>query len=78
MLERPCPECGFDPSTFAPGEVPEMIRANATAWRVILGRPDAAQRPSERRSDGASSTVDSFARYFVHDPIHHLDDVEEG
>jgi hypothetical protein len=28
-----------------------------------------------RRSDGARFTVDSFARYLVHDPIHHLWDV---
>ena len=28
-----------------------------------------------RRSDGASFTVDSFARYLVHDPVHHLWDV---
>jgi hypothetical protein len=28
-----------------------------------------------RRSDGASFTVDSFARYFLHDVIHHLHDV---
>jgi hypothetical protein len=28
-----------------------------------------------RRSDGAVFTVDSFARYFLHDPIHHLKDV---
>jgi hypothetical protein len=27
------------------------------------------------RSDGARFTVDSFARYFVHDPVHHLWDV---
>ena len=27
------------------------------------------------RSDGAEFTVDSFARYFLHDPIHHLWDV---
>lgn len=27
------------------------------------------------RSDGAAFTVDTFARYFVHDPIHHLWDV---
>jgi hypothetical protein len=27
------------------------------------------------RSDGAQFTVDSFARYFVHDPIHHIWDV---
>jgi hypothetical protein len=27
------------------------------------------------RSDGAHFTIDSFARYLIHDPIHHLDDV---
>jgi len=30
------------------------------------------------RSDGAAFTVDGFARYFIHDPIHHLDDVAKG
>jgi hypothetical protein len=30
------------------------------------------------RSDGARFTVDSFARYFIHDPVHHLVDVENG
>ena len=28
-----------------------------------------------RRSDGAGFTVETFARYFVHDPVHHLYDV---
>lgn len=28
-----------------------------------------------RRSDGAQFTVESFGRYLVHDPIHHLYDV---
>jgi hypothetical protein len=31
-----------------------------------------------RRSDGASFTIDSFARYMIHDPIHHLADVHKG
>jgi hypothetical protein len=30
------------------------------------------------RSDGAHFTVDTFARYFIHDPIHHLHDVTAG
>ena len=30
------------------------------------------------RSDGAKFTVESFARYFIHDPIHHVHDVKEG
>ena len=31
-----------------------------------------------RRSDGASFTIESFARYLIHDPIHHLHDVKTG
>jgi hypothetical protein len=27
------------------------------------------------RSDGVAFTVDTFGRYFIHDPIHHLGDV---
>lgn len=32
------------------------------------------KRPG-RRSDGASFTVDTFARYLIHDPVHHLHDI---
>ena len=38
---------------------------------------DAWQRTGNR-SDGATFTVDTFARYFAHDPVHHLDDVGKG
>ncbi len=31
-----------------------------------------------RRSDGAVFTVESFGRYLVHDPYHHVWDVEQG
>jgi len=30
------------------------------------------------RSDGASFTIESFARYLIHDPVHHLYDVRTG
>jgi hypothetical protein len=30
------------------------------------------------RSDGARFTVESFARYLIHDPIHHLHEVKHG
>ena len=30
-----------------------------------------------RRSDGAAFTIDTFGRYFIHDPVHHLMDVGE-
>jgi hypothetical protein len=32
-------------------------------------------RRTGTRSDGAHFTVDTFARYFIHDPTHHLHDV---
>jgi DinB superfamily len=161
VLQRPCPECSFDASTDVLEQVPEMVRANAAAWRAVLADERVRQRPSDdvwsaleygchvrdvfrlyderldlmlqqddplfanwdqdataieqhyerqspskvadelessaydlaarfetvsgnqwertgRRSDGAVFTVDTFARYFVHDPIHHLHDVANG
>jgi hypothetical protein len=161
VLERPCPECGFDTRSFPREEVGMMIRDNSASWRDVLAHPDVATRPSEDiwsaleyachvrdvfdlyearlrmmlekdapaypnwdqdaaaveqdygaqdpatvsaeiqeaadrladrfdgvegsgwertgvRSDGARFTVESFARYLIHDPIHHLHDVERG
>jgi hypothetical protein len=39
---------------------------------------DEAWDRTGNRSDGASFTVESFARYFIHDPIHHVHDVKLG
>jgi hypothetical protein len=158
VLDRPCPECGLDTSTFTPSDIPAMLRANARQWQAVLARPDVRTRPNENtwspleyaahvrdtcrvyterlhlmltqdapgypnwdqdatavadryreqdplqvatelteaanhladrfaavtgdqwhrtgtRSDGAHFTVDTFARYFIHDPVHHLHDV---
>jgi hypothetical protein len=160
VLERACPECGFDASACACTEVATITRAQIAPWVRVLQRPDVAHRsrpdhwsaleyschvrdvftlyderlhlmlehddplfanwdqdataiesdygaqePARvteelraaatslastfdsvtgaqwqrrgRRSDGASFTIDSFARYFIHDPIHHLHDVGE-
>ncbi|HVV13189.1 DinB family protein [Amycolatopsis sp.] len=44
----------------------------AAAFAAVSG--DQWQRTGNR-SDGARFTVESFARYFIHDPIHHLHDV---
>jgi hypothetical protein len=30
------------------------------------------------RSDGSRFTIETFARYFLHDPVHHVHDVERG
>ena len=159
MLDRACPECGFDASTVEPAALGAMIRANASAWHRVLARPDVRERSrpdhwspleyachvrdvfriylhrldrmltedgphyenwdqdataiAERydrasppaiaaeltvaaaaladrfdtvagdqwqrtgvRSDGAGFTVDTFGRYLIHDPVHHLWDVQ--
>jgi DinB superfamily len=162
VLERRCPECGFDAGAFPREQVGRMVRENAAAWQDVLARPTglttrpsddrwsaleyachvrdvfriyderlammltdddpdfpnwdqdvaavedryneqdpsavagdittAAARLAERfdgvtgdawrrtgnRSDGARFTVESFARYMIHDPVHHLDDVARG
>lgn len=160
VLERRCPECGFDASTLAVEHVPDLVRANAAAWRDVLSRSDVDRRPRPdvwspleyachvrdvfrlydqrlalmlgeddplfanwdqdetavaerygeqdptqvaaelhaaadqiatsfaavedeqwsrpgRRSDGKVFTVETFATYFVHDPVHHLHDVRQ-
>jgi SAM-dependent methyltransferase len=158
VLDRSCPECGFDAPGLDRRRIPQAIRDNATLWEVVLGTDDAAVRPSAnvwspleyachvrdvhrlfgerlarmlddddpafdswdqdasavegdygshdpatvaaevvaaadavaasyeqvaddqwqrtgRRSDGATFTVDSFARYHLHDLVHHAHDV---
>jgi hypothetical protein len=160
VLQRPCPECGFEAAIVTRAELPTLIRENAEAWeeffrdhdRDFRARPkpdvwspleyachvrdvfhlyeyrlqlmlteddpsypnwdqDATavderyeeQDPQQviidlrlaaetlaasfakiegeqwertgNRSDGARFTVESFGRYLVHDPIHHLYDV---
>jgi hypothetical protein len=48
--------------------------AAAIAARFDLVTGDQWQRTGFR-SDGAQFTVETFARYFIHDPVHHLYDV---
>jgi len=60
-----------DPAVVA-GELTAAARVIAAHFGTVAG--DQWQRTGSR-SDGAHFTVESFARYFVHDPIHHLHDV---
>ena len=59
-----------------PGAVSDAL---ATAGARLADRFDAVVGAQWARhgyrSDGAEFTVDSFARYFLHDPIHHLWDM---
>jgi hypothetical protein len=160
VLERPCPECGFDTTKLELADLPAMIRANAAVWQEVLGgaRESVSARPEPgkwsaleygchvrdvlrlydyrlqlmlsqdnplypnwdqdetalaeyyseqdparvaaeleqaaetiacrfasvtgelwsrkgRRNDGAEFTIETFARYFIHDPVHHVYDV---
>jgi SAM-dependent methyltransferase len=45
VLERPCPECGFDAAALDPARLPSAVEDNATVWTVVLGTDDAAVRP---------------------------------
>src|SRR3954454_11961863 len=46
VLERACPECGFDAQAFRREHVGGMVRDNAARWRDVLGRPDVQDRPN--------------------------------
>jgi hypothetical protein len=60
-----------DPTTVS-AELLAAAEEIAQRWDTVSG--DQWQRTGYR-SDVAAFTVESFARYFLHDPIHHLWDV---
>jgi hypothetical protein len=47
VIEKPCPECGFDASTFGARDVAALLRENATHWPAVLDRPDVRVRPDD-------------------------------
>jgi len=52
------------------------LRVAALSFADLLdGLPDRAWARPGRRSDGACFTIETFARYVIHDPIHHVVDV---
>ncbi|MEI2653019.1 MAG: DinB family protein [Microthrixaceae bacterium] len=63
-----------DPATVAA----ELLAAGDVIAASFDGVTDEQRSRVGRRSDGAVFTVDSFARYFLHDPVHHVWDVEQG
>ena len=60
-----------NPATTA-AELASAADALAASFAAVTG--DQWLRPG-RRGDGAAFTVETFGRYFIHDPIHHLHDV---
>ena len=60
-----------DPATVAD----ELVDAGTRLADAFDAVPADAWDRTGARSDGAAFTIETFARYFVHDPIHHLHDV---
>jgi DinB superfamily len=51
VLERRCPECGYDAATVTGTAVPGLIRGNAAAWQAALGRHDPGELRTRPRED---------------------------
>ncbi|WP_300079100.1 DinB family protein [Propioniciclava sp.] len=45
VLERPCPECGFEAGSLQPEQIPRSIAEAAAAFTSAVERPDAGHRP---------------------------------
>ena len=59
-------------ATTVAGELSTAAEHIAASFAAVEGEQWSR---TGRRSDGAVFTVDTFARYFLHDPVHHLHDV---
>lgn len=78
----------WDPNTTQVAERYDLQDPTVVADELVLAADTIADRFAEltpeqhqrvgRRSDGASFTVESFARYEIHDPVHHLWDVTQA
>lgn len=44
-LERPCPDCGFEASSVAAGDIADLVTAYTSSWTEVLARPDVTSRP---------------------------------
>ncbi|SEC07965.1 methyltransferase type 12 [Arthrobacter woluwensis] len=47
VIEKVCPECGFDPADITPADVAREIRTHPARWEAVLARPDVTVRPDE-------------------------------
>ena len=56
----------------------ELEEAGAALATLLDAVPRGGWARAGTRSDGARFTVESFARYVLHDPVHHVWDVEQG
>lgn len=47
VVERACPDCGFDPEAESYDDLPALVRERSASWAAILARPDAVRRPDD-------------------------------
>ena len=78
VLDTPVPanvvaeQCNEQDPAVVAAELAAAAAACATGFAEV---PYGAWTRTAGRSDGASVTLDSFARYYLHDVTHHLWDV---
>ena len=68
VLERPCPECGFDARDHPRESIGPTVRANAASWLAVLARGDVSARPSDDRWSAleyACHVGDVYRRFFT-------------
>ncbi len=46
VLERACPDCGYDARVVDRGDLGALIRESSSPWPDVLARPDSAVRPA--------------------------------
>lgn len=56
VLQRPCPECGYDASSTAPGAVAAAVRDAARSWEQVLTGQE--EQLTARAGPGRWSTVE--------------------
>jgi 2-polyprenyl-3-methyl-5-hydroxy-6-metoxy-1,4-benzoquinol methylase len=66
-----------DPATVA-GELVAAAGAVADRYDALLGAPEETWARRGLRDNGSEFTVDSLARYHLHDVLHHSHDVRRG
>jgi hypothetical protein len=47
VIERPCPECGFDAANYADADIAPAILDNAGSWPSVLAQPSVRVRPND-------------------------------
>jgi hypothetical protein len=47
VIDRPCPECGYDAADYSDADIADAILANARSWPDVLARTDVRIRPND-------------------------------